>query len=122
MFAEKSEKRKKAILRIRSRFGKKASYEVLILKTNRYIYAQLNNILTGKTIFASSSLEIGDKNKKVSARSIKVSKLVGKDLANKCIKNKIESQPVFNRGSYNFHGVVKALIDEFNVNFVINKE
>lgn len=77
-----------------------------VFKSNKSIYAQLIDDLSGHTLaFASSSeLEEG-KN-----ANLDISKNVGKKLAEKATSNGIESV-VFDRGGYLYHGKIKALAD-----------
>jgi ribosomal protein L18 len=116
MFPEKKIKRQKAIKRIRSKFGLKTKYEILVLKTNKYIYAQLIDIASKKTLFATSTIELKNEllSKKIKFKSVASGKAVGEHLAKKCLENKISDQVSFNRASYNFHGIVRAISEGFD--------
>lgn len=76
-----------------------------IHRSNKYIYAQIVDV-AGKTILGISSKNIeapeGTKGK------IDISFKAGKALAEKAKAKKI-TKIVFNRGSYKYHGRVKAL-------------
>ena len=120
MLPSKRQKRVKAIKRIRDRFGKKISSEVLFFKSGKYIYAQVFDLVKKQVVFASSSLMLRDEllKDKYSTKSIKAGEIVGKDLAKKCLEKKI-SLPSLNRNSYPFHGIVaafyKSFCDEFGL-------
>ncbi|HZO33950.1 MAG TPA: 50S ribosomal protein L18 [Gaiellaceae bacterium] len=80
---------------------------LVVFRSNRGIFAQLVDDDAGRTLAASSWLDLGksgngDKTAQASA--------VGKDLAARAQKAGIE-RAVFDRGGYLFHGRVKALAD-----------
>jgi len=82
-------------------------YKLYIYRSNKYIYAQIVDN-DGKTILGVSSKNIENpKNKK---GKIDISFRTGKALADKAKAKKI-SAVVFNRGSFKYHGRVKALAD-----------
>ena len=77
-----------------------------VFRSNTGIYAQLIDDLTGNTLAAVSSRELGfEKNVNVDK-----SKEVGKKLAEKAQGAGI-SAVVFDRGGYLYHGNIKALAD-----------
>jgi large subunit ribosomal protein L18 len=97
-------------LRRKSRVAFKVSknrdrHILYVHRSNKYIYAQIVDI-EGKTLVGISSKSIetpeGSKGK------IDVSFKTGKALAEKAKAKKI-SNIVFNRGSYKYHGRIKAL-------------
>lgn len=113
MNALRKEKRAGAIKRIRAKFGYGCKNEVLVFVSNKNVYAQVIDLLNGKTLFAVSTLNLKkDKNKNI--KNIKVADELGKMLAKKCSEAKIN--PSFNRAEKIFHGVVKALADSFYSN------
>ncbi len=77
-----------------------------VYKSNTAIYAQLVDDISGHTLAAASSSELG----KAKSISIEQSKEVGKKLAEKAIDNGIKVV-VFDRNGFVFHGKVKALAD-----------
>lgn len=77
-----------------------------VFRSNNSIYAQIINDETGTTLASSSSLELKIKN----GGNIEAAKAVGKDIADKCKKLKI-NKVVFDRGGYQYHGRVSALAD-----------
>ena len=76
-----------------------------VFRSNSFTYAQLIDDVTGKTLVQASSLEAKAKAKKLSA-----AEQVGKLIAERAIKAGITAV-VFDRGSYRYHGRVKALAD-----------
>ena len=78
-----------------------------VFRSNKYIYAQLID-LTGKSLLGISSKSIQALND--IKGKIKASFETGKALAEKA-KEKNITEVVFNRGSYKYHGRVKALAE-----------
>jgi large subunit ribosomal protein L18 len=78
-----------------------------VFRSNVHIYAQLIDDSQSKTLLSASSLEL--KNKKKMTKS-DIAKAVGKSLAEKAIKAGIK-EAAFDRGSYRYHGRVKALAE-----------
>lgn len=77
-----------------------------VFRSNSNIFAQIIDDEKGVTLVSSSSVELKIKN----GGNIEGAKLVGKDIATKAKKNKIE-KIVFDRGGYLYHGHVKALAE-----------
>ena len=78
-----------------------------VFRSNKEIYAQLIDDVSGKTICACSSRE-KDIDKKGNKKDI--SNLVGKTLAKKAVKLGV-SKISFDRAGYLYHGRVKSLAD-----------
>jgi large subunit ribosomal protein L18 len=76
-----------------------------VFRSNKDIYAQLVNDLTGTTLAAASSRSLTDKGPK-----IEKSKLVGKAIAEKAVSLGI-TKVTFDRGGYLYHGRVKSLAE-----------
>ena len=76
-----------------------------VFRSNKEIYVQVIDDTNGVTLASSSSKVL-----KVNGCNIEGAKLVGKDIAEKCKKAKIE-RVVFDRGGYLYHGRVAALAD-----------
>ncbi len=101
----KIEKRARRHRRIRSRIsGTGEAPRLSVFRSNGYIYAQLINDDTQKTLASISSLELKAKNKTEGARE------AGQILAQKALSQKI-TKVVFDRGGYVYTGRVKALAD-----------
>ena len=75
-----------------------------VFRSNKYISAQIINDIEGVTIVSASSIKSGKPNNVESAVA------VGKELAQKAKKASI-STIVFDRGSYQYKGRIKALAD-----------
>ncbi len=76
-----------------------------VFRSNKYIYGQIIDDVTGLTLVSSSdSVEAADGNKSVRAFA------VGKNLAKKALEKKIKLVK-FDRNGYKFHGRVKSLAD-----------
>ena len=102
-------KRKKVKMRIRKTINGTATRPRLtVFRSNKEIYAQLIDDVTGKTLFAASSIEKDFNAEKVS--KIETSKKVGQLLAEKATAGGI-NEVVFDRNGYLYHGRVKALAD-----------
>jgi large subunit ribosomal protein L18 len=79
-----------------------------VFRSNKQIYAQLIDDLTGRTLMAVSSLNkdfVGAEGTK-----IEIASKVGKAIAEKAIASGITSV-VFDRNGYLYHGRVKQLAD-----------
>ena len=85
--------------------GTDVTPRLCVFRSNQAIYAQLIDDVKGVTIASSSSLELKLKNNNLEAAAA-----VGKDIAEKAKKAKINTV-VFDRGGYLYHGRVKALAD-----------
>ena len=77
-----------------------------VFRSNTQIYAQIINDETGTTLASSSSVQLKIKN----GGNIEAACAVGKDIAAKCKKAKI-NKVVFDRGGFLYHGRVAALAD-----------
>lgn len=102
-----SRQKKRRLLRVRSRIKKNLSRSrVVVFRSLKQIYAQVVDQSTGKTLVSYSSLQLksstGDKKE--------VAFSVGLKLAQQIQEQGIE-EVVFDRGSYLYHGRVKALAD-----------
>lgn len=87
--------------------GTKERPRFSVFSSNKHIYAQLIDDEKGETLIASSDLELKNL-AKLTKKDI--AKKVGEVLAEKAIKKNIK-KVVFDRGSYKFHGRIKALAD-----------
>ncbi|MFW2339787.1 MAG: 50S ribosomal protein L18 [Acidimicrobiia bacterium] len=94
--------------RVRKRVSGTASRPRLaVFRSNRYIYAQVIDDVSGSTIASASSLEKDLRGERLNAATAtKVGKLVAERARSAGI-----GQVVFDRGGYPFHGRVKALAD-----------
>ena len=105
MTTKKVERRIKIKYRIRKNVNGTAERPRLsVFRSNKQIYAQVINDLTGKTLASASSLGMETMTKKEQAAK------VGELLAEKAQAAGI-SQVVFDRNGYLYHGRVKELAD-----------
>jgi large subunit ribosomal protein L18 len=109
MALTKQERRYRIRKRIRKVVsGTSTTPRLSIFRSNKQIYAQLVDDLTGTTLAAASSLDkeiiaaTGNKTEKAA--------LVGKLIAQRAQANNIEAV-VFDRGGYLYHGRVKSVAD-----------
>ena len=101
----KIERRINIKTRIRGKISGTASRPRLsVFRSNKQIYAQLVDDLSGKTLAAASSKGIAEGTKS------EIAAKVGKAIAEKAIAAGI-SEVVFDRNGYLFHGRVKSLAD-----------
>lgn len=100
-------KRKK---RIRAKIsGTAECLRISIFKSNRTVYAQAINDVTGTTLVASDGRKLGLKANKEGAKAL------AKDLASK-LSGKGVTQAVFDRNGYLYHGVVAAFAEALREN------
>lgn len=108
MALTKSERR----LRIRNRIrktiqGSEAKPRLAVFRSNKEIYAQLIDDVSGKTLLGASSL---DKELGAEGNKVDVARAVGKRLAEKAAGAGIKDC-AFDRGGYLYHGRVKSLAE-----------
>lgn len=77
-----------------------------VFRSNANIFAQVIDDTTGKTLCATSSVELKLEN----GGNVEGAKKVGEAIAKKCLAAKIESVR-FDRGGYVYHGRVQALAE-----------
>jgi len=85
--------------------GTAARPRLTVFRSNKQIYAQVIDDLTGKTLAAASSLAITDK-----APKKEIAVKVGELIAQKSKEAGVETV-VFDRNGYLYHGRVKDLAD-----------
>ena len=107
--AKKHDARLRRHHRIRRKIhGSSSMPRLAVYRSNRHIYAQLVDDVSGRTLAAASSLEVdvraldGDKK----ARAAKVGELVAARAKDAGI-----TAVVFDRGGYDYHGRIAALAD-----------
>jgi len=116
MGAIKLSKRKIRHVRVRKKISGTADYPRLsVFRSNKFIYAQIIDDESNKTIVACSSKDkevSSDKTENKSGLSQKIFEAykVGLNISSKCKKSGI-TKVVFDRGGYKYHGRVKALAD-----------
>ncbi|MFB9057076.1 50S ribosomal protein L18 [Mariniflexile ostreae] len=88
--------------------GTEARPRLSVFRSNKEIYAQLVDDVTGKTLAAASSRDKDINTAKVT--KVEAAALVGKALAEKALKVGVETIS-FDRGGYLYHGRVKSLAE-----------
>ena len=79
-----------------------------VFRSNNHIYAQLIDDSNGITLVSASSLEKSIKEKKLQRKEI--AELIGKNIAKKIISKGID-KVAFDRGKYQYHGLIKILAE-----------
>ena len=80
-----------------------------VFRSNKNIYAQIIDDNTGKTLVSASSLEKEINNSKKDDKFI-IEEKIGNLIAERSIEKGIK-KVVFDKGSYLYHGRIKALAD-----------
>jgi large subunit ribosomal protein L18 len=88
--------------------GTEARPRLSVFRSNKEIYAQIVDDVTGATISAASSRDKDISSAKVS--KTEAATLVGKAVAEKALKAGVETIS-FDRGGYLYHGRVKSLAE-----------
>jgi len=83
---------------------------VYVFKTNRYLYVQVINDVTGAVLTSASTLEKEFKEKNKNFKNVGSSEKLGVLLAKRLKEKKIE-KIVFDRAVYPYHGRIKALAE-----------
>lgn len=108
MALSKEQRRERIHFRIRKTIsGTEQRPRLAVFRSNKEIYAQLIDDVTGKTITAASSR---DKDIDTKGNKSDVAKLVGKAIAEKAQKAGVDTV-AFDRGGYLYHGRVKSLAE-----------
>ncbi|MDY2728328.1 MAG: 50S ribosomal protein L18 [Candidatus Onthovivens sp.] len=93
--------------RVRAKIsGTATTPRLCVYRSNKNIEVQVIDDVKGVTLCSSSSEQLHIKN----GNNIEGAKIVGKDIAEKCLALKIE-KVVFDRAGYIYHGRVQALAD-----------
>ncbi|MFK2821253.1 50S ribosomal protein L18 [Flavobacteriaceae sp. LMIT009] len=109
MALTKTERRLRIKNRIRKIVSGTASQPRLaVFRSNKEIYAQLVDDVTGNTICAASSRDKDISSAK--GTKTEIAALVGKSIGEKAVKAGVETIS-FDRGGYLYHGRVKSLAD-----------
>ncbi len=109
MALSKNDRRQRIKNRIRKIVsGTESKPRLSVFRSNKEIYAQIVDDVTGKTISAASSRDKDVNSAK--ATKTEVAALVGKSVAEKALKAGVETIS-FDRGGYLYHGRVKSLAE-----------
>ena len=102
----KTDKRIRLKKKIRAKIkGTEARPRLTVFRSNKFIYAQVIDDTTGKTLLSASDLKItkGTKNERA--------KEVGKQISSLCLSLKID-KVVFDRNGFKYTGRIKNVADE----------
>ena len=111
--------RRKKRTRLKLSSAKKQRPRLSIFRSGRHIYAQVINDTQGNTIASASTLEKAHREKFSSCSDIKAAAEIGKIVAERALSNGVVDV-AFDRGSFKYHGRVKALAEsarEAGLNF-----
>ncbi|MGH6673811.1 MAG: 50S ribosomal protein L18 [Xanthobacteraceae bacterium] len=92
---------------LRAAYGRK---RLSVFRSSKHIYAQVIDDDAGKTLVAASSIEKQTRDGLKTGATVDAAKTVGKLIAQRAQEKGIK-EVVFDRGSYLYHGRVKALAD-----------
>jgi large subunit ribosomal protein L18 len=106
---DKNASRKKRHARVRAKLsGTAARPRLNVFRSNKHLYAQLIDDMSGTTLASASTME-KDLNLE-STSNLEAAKLVGELVAKRAVEKGI-SAVVFDRGGYLYHGRIQALAD-----------
>ncbi len=109
MALTKSERRNRIRRRIRKvSFGTPERPRLSVFRSNKEIYAQVIDDVSGKTLVSASSRD--KEMTAVKGTKSDIAAAVGKALAEKAVQAGIETV-AFDRGGYLYHGRIKSLAD-----------
>src|SRR3954471_9284221 len=81
-----------------------------VFRSSKHIYAQVIDDAKGETLASASSLEKEVRGAMKTGANVEAAKAVGKRLAERAAAKGVKDV-VFDRGSYLYHGRIKALAD-----------
>jgi len=106
---KKNDKRIRLKKKIRAKIrSTKMRPRLTVFRSNKFIYAQVINDLTGKTLAQASDVKIKKGTKTERARE------VGRAIGAACLKEKIK-KVVFDRNGFKYTGRIKLVADEARV-------
>ncbi len=107
---DKVEARQRRHRRVRKRVvGTKDRLRLSVFRSNSYLYAQIIDDVSGRTVVAASTLESAVK-ERVRGNTVEAAKVLGATLAERAKAANVTAV-VFDRGGYLYHGKLKALAD-----------
>lgn len=96
-------------------FGTADKPRLTVFRSSRHLYAQAINDEEGKTLLSVSTLSPEVKKEVNYGGNIKAAEITGKLLSKK-LKEKNIKQVVFDRNGYIFHGRIKSLSEQMDLN------
>jgi large subunit ribosomal protein L18 len=104
------EQRRKARVRKAIRERAYGRPRLSVFRSSKQIYAQIIDDEKGQTLVAASSIEKQNRESLKTGANVEAAKAVGKLLAERATAKGV-TEVVFDRGSYMYHGRVKALAE-----------
>jgi large subunit ribosomal protein L18 len=101
---------KKRHIRVKKKLRNSGRSRLTVYRSNRYIYAQIVDAITGKTMFAASTLTKELKKNTSVENKTSASRRVGELIAKMALEGGV-GEVVFNRNGFLYHGRIKALAD-----------
>lgn len=95
--------------RVRSKFAKE-DYRLSVYRSNRYLFAQIIDSKSGKTVLGLAEKKALTEKENKSKTKTEKAKLFGTKFAKEALSNEIK-KIVFDRGPYRYHGRVKAFAE-----------
>jgi len=102
--------RRRERLRFQLRRKSGGRVRLSVFRSGRHIYAQVIDDAAGRTLAAASSLERSFRELSANGANMAAAAAVGKLIAERAVAAGIK-EVVFDRGSYLYHGRVKALAE-----------
>jgi large subunit ribosomal protein L18 len=102
--------RRKARVRRSVKAAANGRMRLSVHRSSKHIYAQVIDDTNGVTLVSASSLEKGQREAGKTGADVEAAKAVGKLVAERATQKGIKNV-VFDRGSYMYHGRIKALAD-----------
>jgi large subunit ribosomal protein L18 len=102
--------RRKGVVRRRVKAAAAGRARLSVFRSSKHIYAQVIDDTKGVTLAAASSLEKAQREGGKTGADIEAAKIVGKLVAERASEKGVKNV-VFDRGSYMYHGRIKALAD-----------
>jgi large subunit ribosomal protein L18 len=81
-----------------------------VFRSSKQIYCQIIDDAAGRTLASASSLEKGNREALKTGATVEAAKAIGKLIAERATQAGVK-EVVFDRGSYMYHGRVKALAE-----------
>lgn len=98
-------------MRVRAKIKGTATIPRLsVFRSNKHIWLQLIDDVSGRTMIVASDKELKDKSRKIKDKRTVAAEMIGELIAKKALEKKITSA-VFDRGGYKYHGIVKAVAE-----------
>ena len=102
--------RRKATVRRAVRQAAGSRVRLSVFRSSKHIYAQVIDDRKGLTLASASSIEKDMRGSLKTGANVDAAKAVGKLVAQRAIEKGV-TDVVFDRGSYLYHGRIKALAD-----------